>query len=86
MENTEKEKEASLRQLSRKLGRNTLVADTIVRLTDKGIKISSSLVYKVIAGDVYREDIAIVFLEVAEEEITRRKLLEDRARLVVAQA
>ena len=88
MENTEKEKGklAPLQQLSRKLGRNTLVADTLVRLRDNGVKASPSMVYKVVAGDVYREDIATAFMQVAQEEIARRKLLDDRARQLIAEA
>lgn len=88
MENTEKDKRSltPLQQLSRKLGRNTLVADTIVKLRDKGVKASASLVYKVVAGDVHREDVATTFLEVAEAEITRRKQLDERARQLVAEA
>ena len=88
MENTEKKKAepTALQQLSKKLGRNTLVADTLVRLRDKGVKASPSLVYKVVAGDVHREDVAEAFLAVAEEEIARRRQLEERARQLVAQA
>lgn len=88
MENTEKEKGklTPLQQLSRKLGRNTLVADTMTLLHNKGIKASASMVYKVVAGDAHREDIATTFMQVAEEEIARRKQLNDRARQLVAQA
>lgn len=88
MENTEKEKGelTPLQQLSKKLGRNTLIADTLVRLHNNGVKASPSLVYKVVAGDVHREDVAEAFLAVAEEEIARRRSLDERARQLVAQA
>jgi hypothetical protein len=88
VENTEKEKgkPTPLQQLSRKLGRNTLVADTLVRLHHNGVKASPSMVYKVVAGEVYREDIATTFMQLAEEEIARRRQLDDRARQLIAEA
>jgi hypothetical protein len=88
VKNTEKKKgeATALQQLSKKLGRNTLVAETLTRLHDKGIKASASLVYKVVAGDMHREDVAEAFLAVAEEKIARRRQLEERARQLAAQA
>lgn len=88
MESKEKAKESYsiLQQLGRKLGRNTLIADTLVRLREKGIKVSPSMVYKVVAGGIHREDIALAYMEVAEEEISRRRELDERAQQLIAQA
>lgn len=85
MENTEKEKPAPLQQVAQALGRSTLVRETIERLKQRGVKVSLSLVYKVIAGDHHRQDVADAFLEVAEEEVARRRQLGERARQLIAE-
>ncbi|UYZ64905.1 hypothetical protein [Hymenobacter weizhouensis] len=84
----EKEKEITpLRQLLEKLGqRSSVVQATLARLHERGIKASMSLVYKTINGEVLRHDVAETFIEVAEQELNRRRQLEDRARQLLADA
>ncbi|RSK49402.1 hypothetical protein [Hymenobacter rigui] len=70
-----------MRKVLERLGqKSSVVQATVARLQQRSVKVSVSLVYKVINGEVQRHDVAEAFLEVAEEEFTRRRQLEERAR------
>ncbi|TYZ12723.1 hypothetical protein FY528_05390 [Hymenobacter lutimineralis] len=84
----QKEKEPGiLQQVLQKLGRkHTVIADTLTRLKERGIKLSQSRLYQIIADDEARKEVVDVFLEVAEEEFTRRRHVQERAQKLVAEA
>ena len=86
MESNEKEA-TPLQLVLQKLGaKNTVVQDTLVKLTAAGIKISRSTIYQAIAGSNTRPEVAETFLQVAEAEFTRRREVAERARQIVAEA
>ena len=86
MESNEKEA-TPLQLVLQKLGaKNTVVQDTLVKLTTAGIKISRSTIYQAIAGSNTRPEVAETFLQVAEAEFTRRREVAERARQMVAEA
>ncbi|MBD2716702.1 hypothetical protein KBK19_16780 [Microvirga sp. STR05] len=76
------DKEATpMRKVLERLGqKSSVVQTTLARLRERGVKASVSLIYKTINGEVQRHDVAETFLEVAEEEFTRRAQLQERAR------
>ncbi|MBB6059640.1 hypothetical protein HNQ93_002500 [Hymenobacter luteus] len=70
-----------------KLGRkHTVIADTLARLKERGVKLSQSRLYQIIADDEARKEVVDVFLEVAEEEFARRRQVQERARQLIAEA
>ena len=86
MDSNEKEP-TPLQLVLQKLGaKNTVVQDTLVKLTVAGVKISRSTIYQAIAGSSTRPEVAETFLQVAEAEFARRRELDERARKLVAQA
>lgn len=82
------EKETTqLQQVLQKLGaKNTVVQDTLAKLTEAGIKTSRSTIYQAIAGSNTRPEVVETFLKVAEAEFTRRREVDERARKLVAEA
>ncbi|MET4104741.1 hypothetical protein [Hymenobacter sp. UYP22] len=86
MEQKEK-KPGVLQQVLQKLGRrHSVIADTLTRLQDRGIKLSQSRLYQIIADDGARKEVADTFLEVAEEEFARRRQVQERARQLINEA
>ncbi|WP_210521341.1 hypothetical protein [Hymenobacter terricola] len=86
MEQNEKEP-TPLQLVLQKLGaKNTVVQETLAKLSDAGIKVSRSTIYQAIAGSNTRPEVAETFMQVAEAEFTRRRELAERARQLIAEA
>ncbi|UYZ60214.1 hypothetical protein [Hymenobacter latericus] len=72
-----------LRSLPRK---NGVVEETIRRLAQKGISITTSGIYQLLNGRSSRPEVIEVFLEVAEEAKDRQRQIQERAQKLIADA
>ncbi|WBO84477.1 hypothetical protein [Hymenobacter yonginensis] len=71
----------------RKLGhKNGVVEETIKRLKERGISISTSGMYQVLNGRSTRPELVETFLEVAEEVKARQQQIQERARQLIAES